>query len=1082
MCKGSVSLSSGYRSSLDTLLPRPGAHGTQERQNRRASAVAERVVRQGTGLPNCLGGLHRLSARCCASNVHNQRGRDPIFIRTRIRVVPRRESTDEARAQRLPRLWRRVTVRVANKELMCLVVIVAVSSFLRLYRLDQLPIGLSADTAYKGVAASRILHGDFPIFFAEDWGGVEPMYMYVLAAFMHLLGMTPLVLKATSAVIGIVTVPTLYLLARDLFDSRPIGLLSSFWLAVSYWHLNYSRLGWEIILVPLFVIVTVYFLWRALKSGRPIDFVLAGVCLGASMYTYQAARALAILFVLYLVVWSLMHKRSWRRDGARMGLSLLVATFVFCPLGGYFLTHPDSFTGHANNVSIFNPELNGGSPLGALVSSTAKTVAMFHLLPDPNWRHNPSQRPILDPITGVLFLLGLGITVLRFRRPQYLLILVWILTMSLPAVLTASGLPHSSRSIGLLPVACILPAIGLHEATVWFKSRTASTGVTRLTVLVAVILLLLVTASTYVDYFTVWGNDELALAFDVPFVEAAEVMNALSEPEGVWILPLTSLADPGSVHDTVEFLYRGMAPHHFLSTDEGTVAEELAAVTRGYQEVWVVEWDPAILGGSYLYHADPKGILPFLLGKYASRVSRAEFDAFDVVSYQLPGVPDFAIARSFQPLTVSFGNQIALEGVAYGGSAQGATGTPLGVDTPELSSGADVWVALHWGAKTAPSADYKAAVYLVDSRGRVLAQMDKVLLSSRLETTLQWQPGQIELDYYTLASPPATPPGDYYLEVAVYDAETMARLPVLNQEGTVVGQSKRVGSIQILKPPVAPQVHPQTPVEEGDLAPGLRLLGYDFALREVEPGGTLRVALYWKALEDLEQDYVLSLEVRDQAGGVEVRHVERPVDGTYPTTRWEEGEVLRDWHDVPVPPDAPQGEYELVVTVVEGESVQGQASLGSVTVTGRPHYFTIPDIQHPLQVGVGEHIRLLGYDLENDRVRPGDQLTLTLYWQAVDRVETSYTVFTHLLDAGSQIRAQKDSIPGGGSLPTTSWVEREVIADVYHLTVSSDAPPGDSVLEVGMYDPATGQRLPLRGRSGEPLGDRLLLESTVFVD
>jgi hypothetical protein len=337
------------------------------------------------------------------------------------------------------------------------------------------------------------------------------------------------------------------------------------------------------------------------------------------------------------------------------------------------------------------------------------------------------------------------------------------------------------------------------------------------------------------------------------------------------------------------------------------------------------------------------------------------------------------------------------------------------------------------------------------------------------------------LDYYTLASPPATPPGDYYLEVAVYDAETMARLPVLNQEGIVVGQSKRVGSIQILKPPVAPQVHPQTPVEEGDLAPGLRLLGYDFALREVEPGGALRVALYWQALEDLEEDYVLSLEVRDQTGGVEVRHLERPVDGTYPTTHWEEGEVLRDWHDVPVPPDAPQGEYELVVTVVEGESVQGQASLGSVTVTGRPHYFTIPDIQHPLEFGVGEHIRLLGYDLENDRVRPGDQLSLTLYWQAVDRVETSYTVFTHLLDAGSHIRAQKDSIPGGGSLPTTSWVEREVITDVYYLTVSSDAPRGESVLEVGMYDATTGQRLPLRGRSGEPLGDRLLLESTVFV-
>jgi hypothetical protein len=972
-------------------------------------------------------------------------------------------------------------MRFGNKQVLSLVAIIALSSLLRLYRLDQLPIGLCADTAYKGVAATRILRGEFPIFFAEEWGGVEPMYMYILAAFMHFLGTTPLVLKATSAVIGIVTVPVFYLLARDLFDSRPIGLLSSFWLAVSYWHLNYSRLGWEIILVPLFVIITIHFLWRALRSGRRTDFVCAGVCLGASMYTYQAARALPVLFILYLAVWSLMHNPAWRRYAVGMGLSLLAAALVFCPLGIYFSMHPDSFIGHASNVSIFNPDLNGGSPLRALASSVAKTAAMFHLLPDPNWRHNPSQRPILDPVSGVLFLLGLAIAVRRFRRPEYVLILLWLLTMSLPAVLTASGLPHSSRSIGLLPLACMLPALGLHEAIGWVRSLRPTTRVRNLSLVLTATILLVVTLSTCVDYFTAWDRPDLALAFDTPFVEAAEAMNALSKPGGVWILPLTSLAEPGSVHDTVEFLYRGSAAHHFLRLDEETVAEELTQLTQGKDEAWVIEWHPSALGGAGLYHADPKGVLSFLLDKYGTELDRKEFQAFDVVSYELPSAPDFALAGSFQPSSVSFGNQIVLGGVAYGGSARGATGTVPTVDKPEACSGADAWVALRWGAKLAPSADYKTAVYLVDSQGRVLAQMDKLLLSNRLETTHQWQAGQTELDYYTLHVPAATAPGVYYLDVAVYDAQTSARLPALDDEGRITGQSERLGSLQILKFEVPAQVQPQTLVAEGDLAPGLRLLGYDLALREVEPGSAVRVALYWQALEDLENDYVLSLELRDQVGRSQVQHEERPVDGTYPTTEWEKGEVVRDWHDLSVPSDTPPGEYELVVTVIGDESVRGGASLGRVTVRGRPHYYTIPEIQHPLEVTVGESIRLLGYDLDEEQIEPGEALKLTLYWQALGSMDTSYTVFTHLLDAANQVRGQKDSIPGSGTLPTTGWTEGEVITDVYDLAVDVGASPGDYILEIGMYDAATGQRLPLYDASGEPLGDRLLLDATVRV-
>jgi hypothetical protein len=89
-------------------------------------------------------------------------------------------------------------------------------------------------------------------------------------------------------------------------------------------------------------------------------------------------------------------------------------------------------------------------------------------------------------------------------------------------------------------------------------------------------------------------------------------------------------------------------------------------------------------------------------------------------------------------------------------------------------------------------------------------------------------------------------------------------------------------------------------------------------------------------------------------------------------------------------------------------------------------------------------------------------------------MDASYTVFTHLLDERTQIRGQQDNPPVGGRYPTTLWVPGEVIVDEYAIVVQPDAPPGSYVVEVGLYDPATMQRLPVLDPTGA-VGDRILL-------
>jgi hypothetical protein len=161
--------------------------------------------------------------------------------------------------------------------------------------------------------------------------------------------------------------------------------------------------------------------------------------------------------------------------------------------------------------------------------------------------------------------------------------------------------------------------------------------------------------------------------------------------------------------------------------------------------------------------------------------------------------------------------------------------------------------------------------------------------------------------------------------------------------------------------------------------------------------------------------------------------------------------------------------------MVTGEPL-GEAELGQLAVEARPRSFEVPPIQYPLSVNLGGQVEFLGYGLKADHVMAGDTLHLTLYWRALAGMETSYKVFTHLIGDDGRLWGQKDDFPGQGALPTTSWVEGEVIVDEYEIAVDPTALAGSYQLEIGMYDPATEARLPILDEKGEIQGDRILLE------
>jgi hypothetical protein len=169
------------------------------------------------------------------------------------------------------------------------------------------------------------------------------------------------------------------------------------------------------------------------------------------------------------------------------------------------------------------------------------------------------------------------------------------------------------------------------------------------------------------------------------------------------------------------------------------------------------------------------------------------------------------------------------------------------------------------------------------------------------------------------------------------------------------------------------------------------------------------------------------------------------------------------------------------------EACREKEPLWTISFDGVPYVWVYPAyrtdpgalaIDHHLDVQLGDHIRLLGYTLTSDDVSAGDSLAVTLFWRSDGRVTEDYHVFVHLQDAGGQMVAQGDGVPMQGARPTWDWLDGEVLEDEHVLVVDARLPGGAYTLSVGMYDQATGVRLPAVEPDGARLPeDRIVLQT-----
>jgi 4-amino-4-deoxy-L-arabinose transferase-like glycosyltransferase len=428
-----------------------------------------------------------------------------------------------------------------NKVALLLVLILIIAGGLRLYHIKQLPPGLYPDEAMDGTNAQEALAtGQFKVFYPEN-NGREGLFMNIQAGLLALIKQNePWVLRFPSAIFGILTVLGLYFLGRELF-SKKIGLLAAFFLATSFWHIMFSRIGFRAIMAPFFLTWALYLFLRSLHSHEKtvhayLFSALGGLAFGLGFYSYIAYRVTPLLFLL-LIPFFIKHKKFWKLAGIFFGITFLVAL----PIGLYFLQNPADFMGRATQISVFSSP----SPAGSLALSTIKTVGMLNFFGDWNWRQNFAGRPELFWPVGIFFWIGVIAAVSAlwkkiahgeehgYSLPSALL-LFWLIFAALPVVFSNEGIPHALRSILMLPALMLLASWGgawLYDRLIDFARMSPNTErLHKILKVVTITLFILLFVEAYTTYFILWGkNRNISGAFNADYVEIARKINTLSD-------------------------------------------------------------------------------------------------------------------------------------------------------------------------------------------------------------------------------------------------------------------------------------------------------------------------------------------------------------------------------------------------------------------------------------------------------------------------------------------------------------------------------------------------------------------------
>ena len=260
----------------------------------------------------------------------------------------------------------------------------------------------------------------------------------------------------------------------------------------------------------------------------------------------------------------------------------------------------------------------------------------------------------------------------------------------------------------------------------------------------------------------------------------------------------------------------------------------------------------------------------------------------------------------------------------------------------------------------------------------------------------------------------------------------------------------------------------------------IQLHGYDLVTPSLASGESLTIDLYWEALQEIKGSFIISLHAVDAAGVVVASYDGVPVRALYPTQHWRVGHLFRDRYILSSLPEAvTPGLANLYLNIRplsgEGDEASLPIFIDDVPLVDAwrltPFKISVPDLDvevvNRVDYRFGDLGKLVGYCF-TALPESGEPLAVRLVWEAIGSAEIDYTVFVHLLDeSGQRLLGQGDSPPVNNSYPTSIWEAGETIIDFHQISWIANGKPLRFML--GLYDPVTGQRVPIEGADNQAI-------------
>ncbi|MBI2908638.1 MAG: glycosyltransferase family 39 protein [Chloroflexi bacterium] len=840
-----------------------------------------------------------------------------------------------------------------------------------------------------------------------------PLFYYVLKFWTMVAGQNELVFRFPSAFFGVLAIPLIYLLGKHLADQNT-GIIASVMMATNPFQVWYGQEARTYALTTLLTLLSVLLFCRLLQQKGPL-WLWAGYCLVTLLSISSHYYAFFILAVedLWLLLLLSRGKLEWRPWAIAHAVLLAPLLAGLWQVGYMMLRY------RAEHLPL--------NPLGTVRDYLVQyTVGWFV---DPVFGEWALAAFVAFAAVGLLWLFRARKTWLGLFLSFYLLVPI---SGALAYFWTTSGFPPRERYLVI-----VTPALYLLVAAGVAASRRLSPLVMGLAILVA----LSPQAYALGNYY---GQSRYAR----PDYRAVARHIQSWEDKGDAIVAIGHLTA-----DVFRYYYKGSAPitqfrYYPGENSREEIQRKLHRLAQENKRIWLL---PSGDGRD-----DPDA--EEWLNDNAYEVENHWLARARLALYATGPLP------SEQPLNSAARLETKLELASYR------------MSSGQAMSGDILRLALNWRPLEDLGQRYKVSVRLRDDRGHILRQADRSL-GGALRSN--FPKGSEVMDRVGLRVPNGMMPGALSVEVAIYRDSDGRSLSFLDANGAPSGTWLSLGRLQVVKGP-APASLDRFEIPQAasyDVNGDWRLVGFGLGRDTLMPGERLTVSLFWQALTKAPDNIKATIKLIDQQGAVAG---ESPV----PTERqavlgWTEGDVFRELIDLSIPANATGGRY--VVSLAPG--LGSELSLGQVAVKARERRFDMSAVQQSSSAAFGALARLRGSDLSREgsepkkgalETRPGDKLTLVLYWEALGASAESYTVFTHLLDGGGRMWGQHDGIPALGTAPTPGWVTGEIVADRHDIVVKEDAPAGEYVIEVGLYDPGTGRRL--RTEGGE---DRVIVGKAV---